>query len=478
MKLLSYRRIIVLMMVGSLLLAFPAAAEKIVDEANLLKMIKTYGNVRVLVEFTMPDFEMLAYESETAGTDEADEALADGIQQAAKTVIAKLPDRTYSVHRIFRTIPVIALSVSTAGLNSLEKHPDVVSVTEDTLSPVPTPILMTNELDAPQLQNTVKVIGATKAWSMGYTGKGWYVAILDTGILRSHQFFKNKAIVEACFTTKDSYYGSIGICPNGKQEMKGRGAAAHQKTARPAWDHGTHVTGIAAGKKTGLAGVAKDANIIAVNVFSKFLNKSVCGGYASCVLSFSSDQIAGMEYIYALRNKYKIASVNMSLGGGSYSSQSLCDSVNASVKSAINKLRKVGITTAIASGNDGDCSGISAPGCISSAIAVGATDDQNTEASFSNWYATLLDVFAPGVSVYSSTGTSNSSFASWNGTSMATPHVAGAIALLKQAKPSATVTQIISALKLTGYNQVKMRCGSGRKPRIQVDAAIKKLKSM
>ena len=480
MNRLASQVMIVASIMGSILIASLADAEKIADKAKLATLAQTRGMVKVLVEFSMPSFEALASASATAGTDQADAALAKGIQTAAESMTAKLPAEAYRVHRIFRTVPYAALAVSSAGLDGLETLPDVLSVTEDVAYPLTEPMPETSvapptELAAPQLQNTVKVIGATNAWNMGYTGKGWYVAVLDTGILRTHQFFQGKQIAEACFTTRYASYGAVGICPNGQESMTGPGSAAHQRTASPGWDHGTHVAGIAAGKKGALAGVAKDAGILAVNVFSKFVDRENCGGYASCVLAFTSDQIAGLEYIYGLRNRYKIASVNMSLGGGFYSSQSVCDSQNAPTKRAIDNLKKVGITTAIASGNEAYCSGIGAPGCISSAIAVGATDDNDREASFSNWYPTLLDLFAPGVSVYSATGNSNGSFASWNGTSMATPHVAGAIALIKQAKPSATVAQIMSVLQQTGFQNVKTRCGSGKKPRIQVDAAIKKL---
>jgi len=256
--------------------------------------------------------------------------------------------------------------------------------------------------------------------------------------------------------------------------MIGPGAAKHQKTADSGWDHGTHVTGIAAGRKADLAGVAKDADIIAVNVYSKFVNSDYCYG-SSCVLSFKTDQIAGMEYVYSLRDTYKIASVNMSLGGGKYDNQKKCNQDESAMKAAIDNLRAAGIATAVASGNGGYCDGIDSPACISSCMAVGSTDKTDQEAWSSNWHKSLLDIFAPGVMIDSSTGNSRTSYASWSGTSMATPHVAGTIALVKQAKPAATVNEVFKALRDKGHNGVVMRCQSGSKRRVQVDAAIQSL---
>jgi hypothetical protein len=86
-------------------------------------------------------------------------------------------------------------------------------------------------------------------------------------------------------------------------------------------------------------------------------------------MSYNSDTLAGLDYIFSIRGSYKIAAVNMSLGGGGYSS--FCDS--DSRKASIDNLRNAGIATAIATGNNGYCGYISSPGCISSAISVGSS---------------------------------------------------------------------------------------------------------
>ena len=135
-----------------------------------------------------------------------------------------------------------------------------------------------------------------------------------------------------------------------------------------------------------------------------------------------------------------VASANMSLGGGLFSGT--CD--GASQKPAIDNLRGAGVLTAIASGNDGSTSQISSPACISTAVAVGSTTKADAISSFSNMSA-VVDVLAPGSSIQSSVpivpSSNTTTYSFFNGTSMATPHVAGAIAAIRSACPAATATR-------------------------------------
>jgi titin len=214
------------------------------------------------------------------------------------------------------------------------------------------------------------------------------------------------------------------------------------------------------------SGVAKDANIIAIQVFSQFNSASDCGGTAPCVAAYTSDIISGLQRVYALRNTYSIASANLSLGGGSYTSN--CDSSDAATKSVIDLLRGANIATVIASGNESTKNAISSPGCISTAISVGATlDTANTVASYSN-SASFLNLLAPGSGITSSVP--GGGYAAWAGTSMATPHVAGTWAVLKQKSPTSTVTEILNALTSTGVSVNDTN--SIAKPRIQIDTAL------
>ncbi len=441
-----------------------AIAAENYDYDRLLSIAQNDGIVKIIITLDVPKIEELTaaatkYKTVNAAQSyqfarvSADAALAARIAATTGIVTASLGDASYQVSHTYKTLPLLAIDASADALEDLASIPEVLRITEDRLS-------------SPVLDNTVNIIGANNAWDSGYTGNGWYVAVLDTGIRKTHEFFSGKTIIEAC-------YSADGHCPNNLTEMTGSGAAVHHPTDHDGWDHGTHVTGIATGKSASLSGVGKDADIIAIQVFSRFTGAGNCGAGDPCVLSYTSDQIKGLEYVFEQRATYKIAAVNMSLGDDKYSNQSFCDTDNAHSKTAIDNLRNVGIATIIASGNDGYCDGISAPACVSSAIAVGATTDDDAEWVDNNWHSELLDLFAPGHSVYSSTADSDSRFESWSGTSMAAPHVAGAWALLRQKNPVLSVSELLNAVSTTGV-EVTTGCPgqSGTKPRVQIDVAL------
>jgi subtilisin family serine protease len=349
----------------------------------------------------------------------------------------------------------MAMEVDADGLADLFSNPDVISIQED--RPVP-----------PTLATSTAIIGATQAWQAGYTGQGQTVAILDTGVENSHIFLSGKVVSEACYSTNNSSYTSTSLCPGGVEESSAPGSALNCESTIAGCDHGTHVAGIAAGKGASYSGVAKDSNIIAVQVFSRFEDPLYCGSRVPCVLSWRSDQIEGLERVLELSGTYDIAAVNMSLGGGRYSSTAECDAANSATKAAIDNLRSVGIATIISSGNNGYSDSLSSPGCISSAVSVGSTSSADTISPFSN-EAPFLNLYAPGEFIFSSVLFSG--FAPKSGTSMAAPHVTGTWAVLKQRAPLATVDEVLAALQSTGV-PITSRTTTYTTPRIRVDLAV------
>ncbi len=438
-----------------------------VEFARLMAKAQAEGEVHVIVQWDVPDYEALSTASIAAANGSiasvSDARLAEAIGAIAEAELGRLDGIPHSVNRTFATLPYAALTVSEDGLEALEASPGVLDIDEDRLA-------------RPLLNNTVNITGASAAWDLGYDGTGYYVAVLDTGIRDTHAFFGGKDIVQACFARGEDYATGVGDCPNGLSSDTSSPNAAEHHATWPYSDHGTWTTGIATGNgpHNPGAGIAKGADIIAVQVFSQFYNDPDCNPPGSdCVFSWSSDQLAALQYVYTLRNSYNIASINMSLGGGKYTSDASCDASNSAMKTVIDNLRSAGIATVIASGNEGYCDGLSAPGCISSAIAVGATWDSDDEWGGSNYEEDMLELFAPGVSVLSSEAGSDSDYGSATGTSGAAPHVAGAWAVLRHAVPNATVDMILSALQSTGAI-VDPHCAGGTPPqrRIQIDAAL------
>lgn len=357
-------------------------------------------------------------------------------------------------------LPVTTLNVDSAGLEKLAAQPGVVSVTEDVAVP-------------PTLDSTIPVVGADKTVAAGQTGTGNVVAILDTGVAVKHPFLANRVIAEACFSTNIPASGITSLCPNGTEQQEGAGSADAESgpcAGSGLCNHGTHVAGIAAGNGTGLSGapktgVAPGAKIIAIQVFSRFSTEESCGvGKAPCVRTYGSDQMAGLEKVLQLKQSgTPVVSANMSLGGGRYTTA--CDTDSRKV--VIDSLRAAGVATVISAGNDAYTDSVGAPGCISSAITVGSTMDDDTLSSFTN-RGPLLDVFAPGSNVVSSVP--GNAYASYNGTSMAAPHVAGAFAVLKQAYPRASVSELESLLESTGKT---ISYAGASTPRIRLDLSAR-----
>ncbi|KWT76033.1 S8 family serine peptidase [Candidatus Magnetominusculus xianensis] len=423
---------------------------------KLVLMAQKYGTVRIIVQVDVQSHP-LGWLSKS----EADEQL-----KQVSLVQGKVMDQLASVNVIsyykFKYSPDIAMTVDRHALDTVIAIPEVVYVQEDKLS-------------APgQVNWDITKVGAPSAWSMGYDGSGHAVAILDTGVDKKHPMLSGKVVSEACYSSNDSTSVS-SLCPGGVAESTSSGAAMPYAGNCPTGycDHGTHVAGTAAGLNTGeSSGVAKGANIIAIQVFSLVNDTTSCEGTTPpCLRSYDTDQMKALERVYSLSSTYSIASVNMSISTTNKAYTTNCDSDGR--KSKIDNLRSVGIATVISSGNAGATNGIGAPACISTAVSVGSTTSNDAVASSSN-SASFLSLLAPGDSIYSSIP--NNSYDTMSGTSMAAPHVAGAWAVLKQIKPSASVVRILNVLKDTGVSIKDSRNGL-IKPRIQVDSAVTQIKA-
>ncbi|MFJ8685116.1 S8 family peptidase [Micromonospora wenchangensis] len=202
--------------------------------------------------------------------------------------------------------------------------------------------------------------------------------------------------------------------------------------------HGTHVAGTVGGTKYG---VAKGVRLIAVKVLN-------CAGSGS-----TTGVISGVNWVTA--NAVKPAVANMSLGGG----------VSTTLDNAVANSISSGITYALAAGNSSANACNSSPSRVASAITVGATTSTDARASYSN-YGTCVDLFAPGSSITSSWNTNDSATNSISGTSMASPHVAGAAALVLSANPSYTPAQVASYLTSNATPNVVTSPGSGSPNRL------------
>lgn len=402
-------------------------------------------------------------------------AMVSRIDRVQQALLVRMSGHNLSSVRKFKYIPFQAMEVDASALEALASDPEVLSIEED-------------KLLKPMLEESIPLVGAPQAWSQGFSGSGQTIAILDTGVDKDHPFLRGKVVSEACYS--GSGRGN-SLCPGGVTQSTRTGSGLPCSDPElPNCSHGTHVAGIAAGRGPDFSGVARDASLISIQVFSKY-GADDCSdedgdeeeSEGPCIKSSVRDGISGLERILELSDDFDIAAVNMSLGSDE-TFPGECDGSNSTSKAAVDNLRAVGIATIAASGNEESFTGIGSPACISSVVSVGSTDDgspgyDDTETTrdevsdFSN-SSPQLDLLAPGRWITSSVP--GYGFGRAGGTSGAAPHVAGAWAVLKSKAPNASVEQVLSALKSTGVSITDSR-NNVTKPRIQVDAALNALES-
>jgi len=335
-------------------------------------------------------------------------AAVAAVQEA---VLANVKPADFVEGMRFQAVPALAGTVLTeAGLDQLAAHPSVRQIDLD--------VGGTGHLDV-----SVPLIGADEWHALGNTAENVVVAVLDTGIDTDNTDLADDLIHQACFLNFDGTIDGVGLCPNGSDRQIGAGAAEDGA------GHGTHVSGIVtSGGVNASVGVAPGADIVAIKVLD---NSSFAGSFFSF-----AEIVAALDYV--LNNRPDVQVINMSLG--TYSTfVGDCDASFPSGVSVISSLRANGVIAFASAGNNGSGTEMSAPACLSNVIAVGATDDFDNVASFSNSNAST-DLMAPGVSINSSAIGNGTVTAS--GTSMASPTAAGCAALLIAAGVATTPDDI------------------------------------
>lgn len=347
------------------------------------------------------------------------------LQRAANSLVSGTA--SYAV-REFKSLPYVAMQVDAAGLARLESSGSLVAG------------IYPDRTFKPLLIESTYQIEADIAHGTGMTGAGGAIVVIDTGAEKSHPFLDGKVVHEACFATNDSR--RKGACPNNKTVQIGNDAGEPCTFDPLSCYHGTHVSGIAVGSDATMTGVAPGATLIPIQVFHQV---GFCSPFTACAEASESDVAAALEYVYDIRGDYPIVAVNMSLGGGSYSD--VCDADYPAMSDAIANLKSVGIATIAASGNGSDPDGIAAPACTSSAISIGAVDEFDVVAHFSNG-SSQVDLLAPGTNINSAVP--GGGYGEASGTSMATPHAAGAWAIMRQAHGPQDIDAELEFLQSTG----------------------------
>jgi len=344
-------------------------------------------------------------------------------------------------------------------MRRLAADPNVVSVEVDQLL---RPTLTPNDTRLSEqwgFGTTSAGINVRPAWDQS-TGSGVVVAVIDTGITNHPDLNANILpgydFISDTFVSRDGNGRDANANDEGDWNPVANECYSGSPVSNSSW-HGTHVAGTIAAvtnNATGVAGTAFNAKVLPVRVLGR------CGGYTSdiadAIVWASGGTVSGVP---ANANPAEV--INMSLGGSGTCSTTYQNAINGAVSR--------GTTVVVAAGNSAANVSGSVPANCANVVAVAATTSAGSKASFSN-YGTGIDVSAPGQSILSTlnSGTTTpgtASYASYNGTSMASPHVAGVVALMQSVAPSAlSPATVESTLKSTASplpGSCSGGCGAG-----------------
>lgn len=367
-------------------------------------------------------------------------------------VLNELESADFELKRQFTSLNGLSGNVTLEGLEKLKNDPNVKSI-------------QLNGIKSFVLDDSVPLVNATNTWRLIYnstniTGKGETVCVIDSGIDYTHP-----ALGEC--TTNQFLAGNCG------KVLAGHDFKNDDTNPIDDQGHGTHVAGIIASENETFRGVAPDAKLVALKVCD-----DSAGGNCE-----DADIISAIDWCVDNRTKYNISVISISLGGGLFSTYCDDEPTEVNLKTPIDNAIANNVSVVIAAGNSGSSpgvgstTGISSPACMRNATAVGSSNKTDGFSGFGNRNS-ITDLFAPGSSITSLAN--GGGLATLSGTSMSTPMVAGAFALMHQyfkltENRNASPAEIQGVLNDTG-KQIDDTGGSGLFfSRINIFAAIASL---